>query len=127
MINKETIGYSFGMIKLNGNTYQYSAEIFFEMFDDRLKLMIIWYLSNGSMRFKELSKYLQPITNKTLSAKLKQLEELHLIEREVFAEVPPRVEYTLSPHGQQLKPVIDEVIAWSQHYAKTFGQTINEE
>ncbi|MDD4885118.1 winged helix-turn-helix transcriptional regulator, partial [Sulfuricurvum sp.] len=41
--------------------------------------------------------------------------------------VPPRVEYTLSAHGQQLKPVIDEVVAWPQHYAKTFGQTINEE
>jgi DNA-binding HxlR family transcriptional regulator len=127
MLNKETNSYAFSMIKLNGNTYQFSAEIFFEMFNDRLKLMIIWYLSNGSMRFKELSKFLQPITNKTLSAKLKQLEELHLIEREVFAEVPPRVEYTLSAHGQQLKPVIDEVIVWSQHYAKTFGQTINEE
>ena len=115
------------MIKFNNTTYQFSAEIFFEMFNDRLKLMIIWYLSNGTMRFKELSKLLQPITNKTLSAKLKQLEELHLIEREVFAEVPPRVEYALSLHGQELKPVIDEIFAWSQHYAKTFGETINEE
>lgn len=115
------------MILLNDKTYNFSAEIFFEMFDDRLKLMIIWYLSNGSMRFKELSQFLQPITNKTLSLKLKQLEELHLIDRKVFAEVPPRVEYTLTHQGQQLKPVIDEVIAWSQNYAKTFAQTIKEE
>ncbi|MDD5052862.1 MAG: helix-turn-helix domain-containing protein [Sulfuricurvum sp.] len=115
------------MILLNEKKYSFSTEIFFEIFDDRLKLMIIWYLSNGTMRFKDLSKYLYPITNKTLSFKLKQLEELHLIERKVFAEVPPKVEYTLSSHGELLKPVINEIIAWSQYYAKTFGTMVVEE
>jgi DNA-binding HxlR family transcriptional regulator len=86
--------------------------------------MIIWYLKNNKLRFMELFKNLQPITKKTLTIKLKELEELHLIKRKVFAQVPPKVEYSLSKHGENLKPVIDEIFIWSQKYAKTFGELI---
>lgn len=114
------------MITFNDKQYNSSAEIFFEIFNDRLKLMVIWYLSNNTLRFKELSECLAPITNKTLTIKLRELEKLGLINKEVFAEVPPRVEYSLSEHGMGLKPVIDEILAWSQSYADKFCEKVSE-
>ncbi|MCW8838225.1 MAG: helix-turn-helix transcriptional regulator [Thiovulaceae bacterium] len=112
------------MIRFNDKDYNSSAEIFFDIFDDRLKLIIIWYLKNEKLRFKELFEYLQPITKKTLTIKLKELESLNLINREVFAEVPPRVEYSLSEYGEDLKPIIDEILVWSQKYVGKFGTKI---
>jgi len=114
------------MINFNNKQYESTSEIFFEIFNDRLKLYIIWYLQNNTLRFKELLEVLQPITKKTLTIKLKELEGLNFIKREVFAEVPPRVEYSLSKHGKELKPVIDEILTWSQKYAKTFATTVEE-
>lgn len=110
------------MIEFNNKHYTSSAEIFFDIFDDRLKLLIIWYLKNDRLRFKELFEVLQPITKKTLTIKLKELEKLSLINREVFAEVPPRVEYSLSEYGEGLRPVVDEILIWSQKYAHAFGK-----
>lgn len=114
------------MIKFNNKTYECTSEIFFDNFNDRQKLRIIWYLKNEKLRFKELLELLQPLTKKTLTIKLKELESLHLIDREVFAEVPPRVEYSLSEHGKALEPVIDEILIWSQKYAKNFAQISND-
>jgi DNA-binding HxlR family transcriptional regulator len=114
------------MIKFNNNEYDSTSEIFFEIFNDKLKLYIIWYLQNNTLRFKELFEVLKPITKKTLTIKLKELEHLNLIDREAFAEVPPRVEYSLSEHGKALKPVVDEILIWSQTYAKDFAEIIEE-
>ncbi|KIM10928.1 MAG: transcriptional regulator [Sulfuricurvum sp. PC08-66] len=114
------------MIILNNKTYASSAEIFFELFNDKLKLMVVWLLLNNPLRFKELATALAPLTNKTLTIKLRELEELHIVSREVFAEVPPRVEYSLTAHGASLRPVIAEILAWSQSYALEFGTTKEE-
>jgi len=110
------------MIEFNNKNYNSSSEIFFDIFNDKLKLMIIWYLKNNPLRFKELFECLQPITKKTLTIKLKELEQLNLINREVFAQVPPKVEYSLNEYGNDLKPVINEILIWSQKYAKAFAK-----
>ncbi len=115
------------MIKFNNKTFSSSAEIFFDIFSDKIKLRIIWYLSNNPLRFTELLACLAPITKKTLSLKLKELESLHLINREVFAQVPPKVEYSLKKHGKNLTPVINEILIFSQAYAKDFATTITKE
>ncbi|WP_428025318.1 winged helix-turn-helix transcriptional regulator [Arcobacter sp.] len=115
------------MIKFNNKQYSSSSEIFFDIFNDKLKLMIIWYLKNNTLRFKELFEYLQPITKKTLTIKLKELEQLNLINRKAYADVPPKVEYSLSEYGNNLKPVIDEILIWSQSYAKTFAKITSED
>lgn len=114
------------MLQFNNKQYNSSSEIFFEIFNDKLKLMIIWNLKNNALRFKELFECMQPITKKTLTIKLKELEQLNLIHREVFAQVPPKVEYSLTNYGNDLKPVIDEILVWSQKYAKSFAKTIDE-
>ena len=109
------------MIEFNDKSYDSAEELFFEIFNDRLKLQIIWLLQKNTMRFKELSSALSPITNKTLSSKLKELEALHLVTRKSYGEVPPRVDYSLSVHGKYLRPVIEEILSWSNKYAKDFA------
>lgn len=110
------------MILFNNKQYSSSAELFFDIFNDKLKLTIIWYLRHNPLRFKELMEYLSPITKRTLSIKLKELEELHLINRKAYAEVPPRVEYSLSEDGKTLLPLLDEILAFSQPYSKKYGE-----
>lgn len=106
------------MIELNNKTYNSALELFFEIFSDKLKLRIVWLLQNNTMRFKDLNAALSPITNKTLTAKLKELEALQIVIRKSYAEVPPRVEYSLGVQGKYLRPVIEETVSWSQKYVR---------
>lgn len=79
------------------------------------KLLILWYVSFYRMqRFGELSRRLEGITQSTLTKQLRELEADGLLHREVFPEVPPRVEYTLTPMGQSLVPILEEMVAWSE-------------
>ncbi len=75
--------------------------------------LIVRDLANGQRRFSELERSLVGISPKTLSERLKRLEEAHVVERQCFAEVPPRVEYSLTEKGFALLPVIDQM--------RTFG------
>ncbi|WP_312296459.1 helix-turn-helix domain-containing protein [Chryseobacterium sp.] len=75
-------------------------------------LAICCYLINGKMRFGELRKCLQNITERMLTLQLRRLEEDKIITRTVYAEVPPRVEYELTEIGYKLKPIILEFEKW---------------
>lgn len=76
---------------------------------------ILQELSEGTKRFGELQKIFK-ITRTTLSQRLKILEQEGLIFREVFAEVPPRVEYSLTDIGKNFKPVLDSIEIWGKSY-----------
>jgi DNA-binding HxlR family transcriptional regulator len=93
-----------------------------DIFNDRWKLAIIWHLLDGEKRFKDLHETISEITQKTLTIKLKELEEKHIINREVFAQVPPKVVYSLSQIGQQLKPVLTEMYKWGILYTSQHGK-----
>jgi DNA-binding HxlR family transcriptional regulator len=97
-----------------------------DIFNDRWKLAVIWYLLESDKRFKELSESIHEISQKTLTIKLKELEERNIITREVFAEVPPKVVYSLTPIGLRLKPVLKEMFDWGIEYVKENG-VITEE
>lgn len=84
---------------------------------NRWKILIIRDLSTGTRRFGELKRSLTPISQKVLSAKLREMETDGLVQRSVFAEVPPRVEYTLTPLGESLRPVLYALAAWGEEYA----------
>ena len=71
---------------------------------------------NGTMRFKELQRSIGKVSQKVLTSNLRTMEETGLVRREVFAEVPPRVEYSLTDLGQTLKPVLDAMWAWGEGY-----------
>lgn len=73
-------------------------------------------LANNSMRFKELQRSVGGISQKVLTTNLREMEEAGLVVRRVYAEVPPRVEYSLTETGLSLQPVIDAMWAWGEGY-----------
>lgn len=90
---------------------------------NKWKLLIIRNLVyNGKQRFTDFIKTIPAISKKVLTDNLRALEEDGLIEREVFAEVPPRVEYSLSPLGMSLKPVLDSMKQWGAEYKDSLPQ-----
>lgn len=80
------------------------------------KLLIIRNLLQRPWRFNELKKDLEGISQKVLTDSLRSMEADGLITREVFPEVPPRVEYSLSELGQSLKPILDSMVDWGNAY-----------
>lgn len=83
---------------------------------NKWKLLIIRDLTNGKKRFGELRKSLTGISQRVLTENLRNLEADGLIDRKVFAEVPPRVEYSLNQTGQSLKPIISCMADWGTKY-----------
>ena len=79
-------------------------------------LIICCRLSHGKMRFSELKRYIPNITERMLTLQLRQMEENKLITRTVYAEVPPRVEYELTPIGEELIPVLHQLGDWGEKY-----------
>ena len=88
------------------------------LISDRWKVLIIRDLLGGTKRFGELKKSIGNISQKVLTANLRSMEESGMLNRKVYAEVPPRVEYTLTDTGYSLKPVLDAMVAWVTEYKK---------
>lgn len=114
------------MYCINEKEYKCSVAVTLDVFNDRWKLAIIWHLLEKDKRFKELSEEINEITQKTLTIKLKELEEKKIILRHAFAEIPPKVVYSLSPIGKALRPILEEMYLWGRAYVKEHG-TIKEE
>ena len=88
-----------------------------QLIGNKWKLLVIRNLIyNGKQRFSDFLKTIPSISKKVLTDNLRALEDDGLIEREVFAEVPPRVEYSLSPLGSSLKPILDAMSVWGSDY-----------
>ena len=88
---------------------------------DKWKVLILRDLMHGTMRFGELKKSIGTVSQKVLTAQLRNMEEKGLLTRKVYAEVPPRVEYTLTETGYSLKPVLDAMWAWGADYKARNG------
>lgn len=86
------------------------------LISDKWKVLILRDLMSGTKRFGELKRSIGHVTQKVLTAQLRQMEESGLLTRKVYAEVPPRVEYTLTELGYSLKPVLDAMWAWGEGY-----------
>jgi DNA-binding HxlR family transcriptional regulator len=89
-----------------------------EALEGRWKLLILFSLSTGRKRFKQISKEVIGITDKILSKELKNLEANKLITRNVYDTFPPTVEYCITPHGQSLEKVIEELHYWGLSHRK---------
>ncbi len=83
---------------------------------DKWKVLILRDLLGGTMRFGELRKSVGSISQKVLTANLRDMEESGLVRRTIYAEVPPRVEYTLTPLGKSLAPILDAMKTWGEDY-----------
>ena len=86
------------------------------LISDRWKVLIIRDLLDGTKRFGELKKSVGNISQKVLTSNLRSMEEDGLLTREVFPEVPLRVEYTLTETGYSLKPILDSMVDWGMAY-----------
>ena len=86
------------------------------LISDKWKVLILRDLMSGTKRFGELRKSIGHVTRKVLTAQLRQMEESGLLTRKVYAEVPPRVEYTLTELGYSLKPILDAMRTWGEEY-----------
>lgn len=88
---------------------------------DKWKVLILRDLMDGTKRFGELKKSIGTVSQKVLTAQLRDMEEKGLLTRKVYAEVPPRVEYTLTETGYSLKPILDAMSAWGADYKAKNG------
>ena len=83
---------------------------------DKWKVLILRDLMPGTKRFGELKKSIGGVSQKVLTAQLRDMEEKGLVSRKVYAEVPPRVEYSLTELGKSLNPILDAMRAWGENY-----------
>lgn len=83
---------------------------------DKWKVLILRDLLTGTKRFGELKKSITGVSRKVLTAQLRAMEASGLITRTVYAEVPPRVEYSLTELGMSLKPILDAILVWGTQY-----------
>ena len=90
-------------------------------FGDKWSMLVLYQLhvsETGILRFNEMRRLMTDCSQKMLSQTLKNLEQSHLVHREVYPEVPPRVEYSLTDTGRSLMPVLTNLIAWGQQHFK---------
>jgi DNA-binding HxlR family transcriptional regulator len=90
------------------------AEFTLAMIGGRWKIPIIFHLLAGRKRFTELARALDGVTQKMLTQQLREMERNGLVERKVFAQVPPKVEYSLTHLGISLSPVVDAMCQWGE-------------
>ncbi|MFW2487904.1 winged helix-turn-helix transcriptional regulator [Clostridium chromiireducens] len=92
------------------------VEMTLQLIGNRWKVLIMRDLLEGTKRFGELKKSVGSITQKVLTQNLRDMEACGLLTRKVYAEVPPRVDYTLTETGYSLKPILDSMNAWGTSY-----------
>ena len=90
-----------------------------DLIGGKYKALILWHLADGKLRFSELRKVVKNATPKMLTQQLRELESQELIRREVFAVVPPKVEYSLTELGRSLMPILVAMRDWGSGYLRS--------
>ncbi len=108
-----------GLKNLNGKKYTCEMELTLQIIGGKWKLIILYRLGvDGTLRFNELRRILPNITQKMLTQQLRELEADGMVHREVYAQVPPKVEYSLTEFGHTIMPIIRQMCAWGKDYAR---------
>ncbi|WP_100488278.1 winged helix-turn-helix transcriptional regulator [Sporolactobacillus pectinivorans] len=104
--------------------YNISVEATLEVIGGKWKPVILCHLINGKKRTGELKRLIPNITQKMLTQQLRELEHDGIINRRVYNQVPPKVEYELSEYGETLKDVLHRLCLWGEnHIRRTYGET----
>lgn len=106
-------------ITFNNIEYQCSMELTLDLIGGKWKALILWHLGENTLRFSELKKTLPKITQKMLTQQLRELEASGLVNRYIYTQIPPKVEYSLTPAGKSLLPILDTLCQWGLNYATT--------
>jgi DNA-binding HxlR family transcriptional regulator len=99
-----------------------SVEAAIGLIDGKWKCIILFHLLAGTMRFNEIRRMIGNVTPRMLTNQLRELEEDSLIARKVFAQVPPKVEYSLSPLGRSMKPILHALKDWGDANLGLYGK-----
>lgn len=97
------------------------VEMTLKLIGEKWKVLIIRDLLTGTKRFSELKRSVSGITQKVLTSNLRSMEEAGLVNRKVYAEVPPKVEYSLTETGFSLEPILDSMVLWGSAYISTLN------
>ncbi|GIO57490.1 transcriptional regulator [Paenibacillus rhizosphaerae] len=102
--------------------YKVGVEAALEVMGGKWKPLIIYHLMTGPKRTSELRRLIPGITQKMLTTQLRGLEKDEIVARKIYQEIPPKVEYTLTPYGWGLKPALDLLCYWGEdHLEKVYG------
>jgi DNA-binding HxlR family transcriptional regulator len=104
-------------LNMRNKEYACTFEITMDLIGGKWKPIIIWHLgTKGTKRFSELKKLIPQITQKMLTQQLRELESDSLVERKVYPQVPPKVEYSLTDLGESLMPILRLMCVWGEKY-----------
>ena len=96
-------------------------ELTLALIGGKWKMLIIWRLGKeGTKRFNELKERIPGVTQKILTSQLRNLEDDHLVHREIYPEIPPKVEYSLTEKGKSLLPILEAMYHWGTGYCQEF-------
>src|SRR6266851_137336 len=92
------------------------VEVTLSIVGGKWKPIIVWYLLSGTKRFGELRRLIPDATQQMLTTQLRELEQMGILHRQVYAQVPPKVEYSLTELGRSLEPIILQIYTWGEWY-----------
>ncbi|NJM07416.1 helix-turn-helix transcriptional regulator [Candidatus Gracilibacteria bacterium] len=92
------------------------VEVTLDIIGGKWKQLILYYLLQGTKRFNELRRMMPNVTQQMLTTQLRELERDGIVHRKVYAEVPPKVEYSLTERGRSLEPILLAMLAWGEEY-----------
>lgn len=104
------------MTKEQINEYTCPAEAFVKILGGKYKIIIVHKLINKTLRYSQIQKEIQKATPKMLSQQLKELESDGIVKRVLYPTVPPKTEYSLTPLGETLIPLMENICKWSKNY-----------
>lgn len=115
------------VFRMDGKDYHCALDITMHFIGGKWKTVVLWYLRKEKKRFSELRRHIPEITEKMLSIQLRALEQDGFVSRQVYPEVPPRVEYALTEEGKKLIPLLEAMAAWGRNKGETAGKLIEVE
>lgn len=107
------------MVTYNGKTYECPLEMTIDLIGGKWKVLLLWHLSKGPLRFNELNRIFPHLSTKMLTQQLRDLEKDGLVHRNIYPQVPPKVEYTLTDLGHSMMPILQEMNRWGTSHINT--------
>jgi len=108
--------YEFSLARGKKKTVRCPVEGTLAVIGGKWKVLVLYYLLDGTKRFNELHRALEGISHRTLVKQLRELEKDGIVKRKIYPQIPPKVEYSLTPRGKDLQPVLFAMHAWNQKH-----------
>ncbi|MDN4069360.1 helix-turn-helix domain-containing protein [Paenibacillus sp. FSL R5-0407] len=113
------------MSRNKDKVFNCEKELTLSIIGGKWKMIIMWHLGKeGTKRFSELKSLIPDITQRMLTTQLRELEDDGIVNRKVYPVVPPKVEYSLTPRGESLIPILDLMYEWGKDYIADMGEQV---